>query len=406
MNDPLIEEWVATYKGSGNQTSRRRHVKEYLDYRKLTAREALDEKREHPSDGFVEKTVIKFKEYSESIGKTETVAFSATVDIRAFYAYHRLDLKFRRNELKKPAPKETDHRLTLPEIDGTLKAAELRGKALISTAESTGLRISDLALLNRAPIEEEIERQEPPVFLGETYTIKEGIYAHPFLHATAVRYIKEYLAKRTDNSELLFPMLSKPKQIIKTANLILRNAFRRADFKVARGTRLRFHCIRKYTISRMQDADIEENLWKALVGRKQPEKSYSSDKYREAYMKVLPRLDPSHLVNNHKRVQELENVIKEQQEKISTLERKYEQLERAKTLDAFLNLVNKERAKLEKEISKQHPIVRSTAEGFQLRQVKIGNRLVDLSNEDDLMSIAVARAVKQLTILKNGDQEA
>lgn len=381
MNDPLVEEWVATYKGSGNQTSRRRHINEYLEYRKLTANEVLGERRKHPDDGFVEKTVIRFKKHLEDTGSTDTVAFSATVDIRAFYAFNRLDLRFRKDELKKPAPKEVDHRLTLPEIDGTLKAAEPRGKALIATAESTGLRISDLALLKRAPIEEEIERQEPPVFLDKTYTIKEGIYAHPFLHATAVRYIKEYLAKRSDNSELLFPFLSKPKQIIKTANLILRNAYRRAGFRVAKGTRIRFHGIRRFTISRMQDADIETNMWRLLVGKKVKDAEYSSDKYREAYMKVLSKLDPGHLTNNHKKMVDLE-------EKVRELERKLlqQEAEHQRELNKYFG---EELIKVKKELAKRSIVASTFSDGAQLIPLT-------LSGTEQLDLIALARAIRRI----------
>ena len=122
---------------------------------------------------------------------------------------------------------------------------------------------------------------------------------------------------------------------------MVKNAFRRAGFKSG-SLRIRSHCIRKFTIGRLQDAGVETNVWKTIVGKTVPEAAYSTEKLRESYLKALSKLDPSALVNNHARVKDLEN-------QVERLTKQLEALEKKKGYQAMMELFKKYQSETFKE---------------------------------------------------------
>jgi site-specific recombinase XerD len=79
---------------------------------------------------------------------------------------------------------------------GTGKIQDLRDRAILETLYSTGLRVSELASLNRAQVD--LKRRE---FMVRGKGKKPRIV---FLSERAVKFIQEYLKEREDNFEPLF----------------------------------------------------------------------------------------------------------------------------------------------------------------------------------------------------------
>jgi len=351
--DPLVSEWLAGYQSDKKRTVNATYFTLYLEYTGSKPQELLEQRDAHLTDGFVEKRVLAFGSWlATEKSKPESVVYNARSAINGFYGFHRRALQYRHGELKMPVPKNQDFPLSLAHIQACLHAAKLREKTLISVAESTGLRISDVIELKRGDIEPFLNDEPPVAFwdpdIGVT-TIKERVPAFPFLHSTAIKYLREYLATHT--SEWLFPTENGEHLSEKEANRLFRDAFKRTGFKTG-NKRIRFHCLRKFTIGRLQDAGVETNMWKMLVGKKVLEKPYTSNQLRDAYVKALPKLDPEVLTNNHVRVEGLEDRIQQLEHENADLKNQLNDVIRKKSIDVLMDLYKQNQKEINKEAFK------------------------------------------------------
>jgi regulator of replication initiation timing len=248
-------------------------------------------------------------------------------------------------------------------------AANVRGRALILVLESTGLRVGDVTKFLRKDIEPLLDK-EPPVDL-EICTEKERIQAHTFLHAAAVKAIKEYLASRTDDYPWLFPTANGKSLMVREVDTIIKTAFKNANFDSG-NLRIRTHCLRKFTIGRLQDAGVETNLWKVIVGKKSLEAAYNSNKLREAYITALPKLDPSSLNNNHLKLTDLESKVGSLEKENTQLRLELNELKTKKTLELLMSLFDKEKKKvLEEAFKKSVPVSAVNGKKVTVEPVRI-----------------------------------
>ena len=99
----------------------------------------------------------------------------------------------------------------------------------------------------------------------------------------------------------------------------------------------------------MQDSSIETNIWKKIVGKAVPELAYSSNKLKEAYLNVLPKLDPSALTNNHVRMSDLESRVEQLTRENQTLRTKLAEVSQRRTLEELLKYFAQEQKTVLKE---------------------------------------------------------
>jgi len=74
----------------------------------------------------------------------------------------------------------------------------LKEKYVLVVGKSLGLRASDFIRLTYGDFRKLDLNQEPPIFIGEISTTKEGISAFPFLDSDAVEIIKLLLESNKD----------------------------------------------------------------------------------------------------------------------------------------------------------------------------------------------------------------
>lgn len=311
--DKKITEWSTNnYRRAHQGRHHANQVQDYLDWAHLTSEEAIDLGWKEQRDRGTERRILNYYKYLNEQrkagvegAKTEVAAFDCVNAIRSFYKYFGLEIKFRRNEIEEPAPVYTDHRFNLSEIAGMIHAAPgLRNKSIILFGSSTGLREGDIAKCPRRRIED-LLKSEAPVCIGPMNTEKKRITAYPFLHATAVKYLVEYLGSRMDNLDLLFPTDEGNPCDGHYLNGMIKTAYEKAGFKTPKGERVRFHNLRKFVISRMQDAGLEENVWKTIIGKKTKEAAYTTEQLKEHFIKVQDRLDPGAITNNHAKLEDV-----------------------------------------------------------------------------------------------------
>ena len=170
-------------------------------------------------------------------------------------------------------------------------AGDLRSKLIISMGKDLGWRIGDFAKL-RKDVLPDLE-QEPPI-LFELITEKEDVIAKSFLSAETVDLLKEYLPTVENNpNPYLFPSNREGYFDTESINRILKDLAAKANIRISKRKRLRFHAFRKRFLSECANLHIDVNTAKILVG-KHVEKdmlTYLSEvEHREAFIRVHERL--------------------------------------------------------------------------------------------------------------------
>ncbi len=384
----MVDEWASSsYRRETQRRVAINRVREYLSFTGTDPEQLIKEQRSRPDERPGQRRILAFYKRLQEEGKSAISAFNTAKFIRSFYSYYGISLPFRSNELEAPMPKMKDYPLELHHIQGMIYAASLRGKALMLVLESTGLRVGDVTKLVRKDVEPLLDK-DPPIDL-ELCTEKERIPAHTFLHKAAVEVLKEYLASRADSSKWLFPTDNGRHLSTPEADRMVKTAFKKAGFESG-NLRVRTHCLRKFTIGRLQDAGVEENLWKMIVGKKVPEAAYSSNKIREAYLTALPKLDPTSLNNNHAKLADLETKVDGLEKENNRLRLELNELKTKKTLEFLMDLFNKEKKEvLDEAFKKSVPASAVNGKRVTMEPVKIeGGELLALK--------ALARAFLKL----------
>jgi len=367
--DDKTEEWLeASYKDVNRRSRARKYFAAYLEFIGLTPQELIQEKATQNTERTAERRVLAFRPWFEkNKDKTETISFDAVKYIRGFYSYYGQRLSFRRDELKQPEAKSKDYPLTVHHLSQMVAAADVRGSALMLFAESTGMRVGDVVRMKRGLVEPLLANklEDGIVEIGDLSTQKEHVKGQFFLHSSATQALEKYLQERTDDSPKLFVTKVGNPLTRKVANQIIKAAFHRAGLEEGSLT-IRFHCLRKLWTRAAQDTGITSELWKAMIGKSiGGEATYSSENYLEAFRKMLSKLDPGHLRNNHLLIEDLEHEVKGLREELNSqreyYERRLSKLERLKSLE-LLKYFGEEITKLRRELAEKPPQIMKLSE--------------------------------------------
>jgi len=249
QSDRAAEEWLNSYAKNTRWTYKTlwKYFREFTGG--LTGDQVLESRRADKTYAW-EKRVLAFRTWIvKKKGLSEYTARSSANSIRAFFAYHRLDLKFRRTEAQKlhEAKRKTeDYRFSVADLKKMSDVADLKEKYVVIAGKSFGLRAGDFLTLTRGDLEPYIER-EPPISIGELATQKEAVKAFPFIDTDAKPIIKltietmDRQGKVNPNDRIL-----DFKNIIELSRT-LRRVTKRAGIKIG-NKRVRFHCLRKFLI--------------------------------------------------------------------------------------------------------------------------------------------------------------
>jgi len=209
--------------------------------------------------------------------------------VRSFFAYHRLDIKFTRQQKakigKRAKPKRKYYDFMLEDIKKMASVSKPKERYVLLVGKSLGLRGIDFVSLKQGTFLAHLN-EEVPVSLGEVYTIKEGVNAKPFLDYDAKKTVKEWLTILESKGEYDpdKPMLDVGEHELSE---ILKRLGKRANIKTG-NQKIRFHNLRVFAITRLSKV-LETNRWKQIVGKTVPESAYVKPfLLREDYRKVLP----------------------------------------------------------------------------------------------------------------------
>ncbi len=222
-------------------------------------------------------------------GLSDNTRATYTHGVRSFFSFHRLDLKFTRQQSRilnrEPKPIIRYYDFTLEDIKRMTRIAKPKERYILLVGRSIGLRAGDFVSLKQGSFLAHFD-EEPPCSLGEIWTEKEGAYAKPFLDADAKEAAESWLtilkAKGCYDPEKRMIEIEEEEL---TQNL--KRLVKRARIETG-GEQIRFHSLRVFLITRLSKV-LEENRWKQIVGKKVPEKAYVKPfEIREDFKKVIP----------------------------------------------------------------------------------------------------------------------
>lgn len=132
-----------------------------------------------------------------------------------------------------------------------------------------------------------------------------------------VDLLRRYLPTLTDENPYLFPSNGKENLDHTTFNQIVKELTEKADIKIAKHKRIRFHCFRKRFLSECANLRIDINLAKLMCGKSVPKSmlAYLSEAdLKESFVRVSERLRLSEkkpVATTTKETSELQKEIKQ-----------------------------------------------------------------------------------------------
>jgi len=300
-----------------------------------------------------EQKVVEFRQWLSKLKLSGNAKRTHITAICSFFAFHRLDLKFTKQQKsqlwKTPKPARRYYEFAVEDLKRMNQVASPKEKYVLLVGKSLGLRANDFIRLEQGTFEAHL-KGEAPVSLGEIYTQKEGVKASPFLDEDAVEASKTWLqileskGRRDPNKR----MIGISRQEV---NLILKKLVKRARINTGNEI-VRFHQLRVFLITRLSTV-METNRWKQIVGKRVPESAYVKPfNLREDYAKVLPHTTVREIVAQDE-VNKLREEVKElREEGKSFTYRERTLMDKIDNLEQQLNELREEVKKLTKKQEK------------------------------------------------------
>ncbi|MFC1487871.1 hypothetical protein ACFLRN_09335 [Thermoproteota archaeon] len=283
---------------------------EWDDQRIITERIEDVQKRSYAFEHKIIEFYSWLKEYNLNFSDNTRKSYLRAV--RSFFSFHRLDVNFTHQQKtkisKKPKPKRKYYDFTVEDIKKMFSVSKPKERYILIVGKELGLRASDFASFKQGTFTAHLT-EEPPIPLGDIYTIKEGVTAKPFLGFDGREAAKQWLTvlkseKRYDPDK---PMIEISE---KELSQILKRLARRAGVNTG-NEKIRFHQLRVFLITRLAQI-METNRWKQIVGKEVPESAYVKPlQLRENYKKVLPLITVDTRVGmpQKEELEKLENAV-------------------------------------------------------------------------------------------------
>jgi len=224
---------------------------------------------------------------------TKTDEFKVTV-VQSFFAHNRMDLVFKRKELKQGTLTRRYYDFVLDDLDIANKYATPKERWIFMGAKSLGQRVEVFSEILRKDIEP-LLNEIPPVPIDILTDKVAGLWAHPCLDRDAIKAAREWLATRDDDNPYMLPSQTvidgKPmttkaineavKRVAEMCHKINPRTFRYEE----RGEGIRFHRFRKFLTTALKNARVDVDSQDYIIGHKQTgtRRAYTADQRVQAY---------------------------------------------------------------------------------------------------------------------------
>ena len=268
------------------------------------------------------KVIVQYYNYLIEKGAKTNTARTKTIAPRSFFKSQCVEVKVKRGAITKAKMSMGEHEFRLEEFQKMFRVGDIRDKAMLATALSFGWGVGDFRKLERSFIEPFLDESlEPPVAFWYERG-KTGAPSRSHLTHDAIEALRDWL-RVAPESKYVFGGRNGNALKVDSLNDWLKSLVRRARINT-RGT-IRFHLIRKFTMSQLSASGMNQWEAKLCVGKSIPSDilTYLKDQaenLREKFMHAEPRLTLSGLTNgNHakfgevtERMETLEEIVKDE----------------------------------------------------------------------------------------------
>ena len=318
-----MEEWLEELKPTSRPTYKSK-FRDFLDWSGTTDREIVAEwKATEDRDEFRKawgKVVVRYYQYClEKTGKINTARTHATA-VRSFFASQCDRLKVKKGAIAKPRAAKGEHVFSQSDLQKMYKYAGVREKAILSTAVSLGWSASDFLDLEKEVLERQISRarSEGLEFIRFDWDReKTGEPVLGILTPEAMDSLEEWF-ERIPDAAWAFPReAGNGERPISQDSLndILRALVREANI-ITTGS-VRFHLLRKFLMSELSSAGLNEWEVKIIVGKSIPvsDSTYLQKIKNDAFEKYTQlgyeRIRLTGFTRrNHDRLEDLDETVK------------------------------------------------------------------------------------------------
>jgi site-specific recombinase XerD len=279
--------------------------------------------------------VIAF--YNDRVSKgyaTNTVRAEVST-VRAFCRDNCTTLLIPRRKIAKAKAAKGEHEFTREELSKMFYVADVRGKAILSTAISLGFSVKDFSQLKRDFVESLVNNalREKRDFMPFDYERgKTGVQSRSHLTPEAINslkawfeYVDQYRAEKgLPKSEWVWANGNSGHLDPQTLNDIVKDLVTKANITTTGN--VRFHLLRKFLMNAIQDAGFDSWETKRVLGKEIPtsDSTYLQGLSRKVTEKFPKAYDFIRLTgfesNNHTRIEDLEA-------KLQQMEIRQEQME-------------------------------------------------------------------------------
>jgi integrase len=265
-----------------------------------------------------------------------------SIGVIQFFAYFCVPIKV---SFRSVITKKT-HVPELSEFRRMFQIADLRGKVIISLGLDLAWRIGDFIDLKKSDIPD--LSQECPIQI-EKLTAKEKELSSTFISCETVSLLKEYLPNLPSDNEFLFPNRNHGHLDDEKVNEIIQDLSQQISMKIPNGKHFSWHAFRKRFLSTATNLGIDTEVKDLLVGKAidSSHMTYYGDlKLKNAFLEIRTKalaLTETVSVENHTKIENLENALIESQKKLTTLETTNQALrEKLTELESDKNTMRKE----------------------------------------------------------------
>jgi len=265
---------------------------------------------------------------------------------------------------------------------------DLRGKLIVSQGKDLAWRMGDFVNIKKDMLPN-LDADPPLAF--DLITEKEDVLAKSFLSAETVELLKQWLPTLPKDNPYLFPSNGANHIDEDTVNRILRELAAKAEIKIPKNKRLRFHAFRKRFLTECANLSIDVNIAKILCG-KDVESSmlaYLSEvEHRKAFLKVQDVLNLTGLEmrKTAKPATELEKEVEDLKRLIHGIIAVggRDLVEQAKEVTKLENLTMKsETVKDAEETGDATEIIREIGEAKRRKQLEEYQKLIESNNNNN-----------------------
>jgi len=275
LKNPLVSEWLAEIRRETTRETYRYRFSNFLEYHAITPEALLRLPQK-------EARTLCLRYQNEKTQEAENTRLGVLSTVSSFLAHHEQPIYWKRNQKIKPRVDTSSHIFTNGDLTKMFEVADIRDKSLLALATSLGWELDGFIDLKRETIRQLLERakaNDEQFIYFQNIRQKTGVPRLGIINPLAVEWLTKWLTvsetlekqKRKSTSRRITSKERVSNVFDLTGNGVryaLQTLAKKANLKLV--GRVRFHNLRKWTMSGLSRSGFNEFEVKYCVGKSIP----------------------------------------------------------------------------------------------------------------------------------------